>query len=69
MIQEQRKWVAEEKAEEERQKQLAAEIVAKQVEMRNIIGVALYSFARMGPRWRLEATIRRTSPHKTGKRK
>ena len=46
MLQEQRKWVAEEKAEEERQKQLATAIAAKQAEMRNIIGVALYSFAQ-----------------------
>jgi hypothetical protein len=46
MIQDQKKWVAQEKEEEERQKHLAAEIAGKQAEMRNIIGVALYSFAR-----------------------
>ncbi len=44
MIEEQRKWVAQEKAEESRQKQLAAEVAAKQAEMRNVIGVALYNF-------------------------
>lgn len=43
MIAEQRQWAAQEKAEEDRQKQLAAAVRAKQSEMRNIIGVALYS--------------------------
>jgi hypothetical protein len=43
ILDEQRKWVAQEKQEEDRQKQLAAAVVAKQAEMRSIVGVALYS--------------------------
>lgn len=45
MIAEQRQWAAQEKTEEDRQKQLAAAVAAKQAEMRNVIGVALYLFA------------------------
>jgi hypothetical protein len=45
MIEEQRKWVALEKAEEEKQKRLAAEIAAKQSDMRNVIGVAIFNLA------------------------
>lgn len=42
MIAEQRQWATQEKTEEDRQKQLAAAVAAKQAEMRNVIGVALY---------------------------
>jgi hypothetical protein len=44
MIAEERQWAAQEKAEEDRQKQLAAAVAAKQAEMRSVIGVALYRF-------------------------
>jgi hypothetical protein len=42
MIAEQRQWAAQEKTEEDKQKQLAAAVSAKQAELRNVIGVALY---------------------------
>jgi hypothetical protein len=44
MIADQRQWAAQEKVEEDRQKQLASAVAAKQAEMRNVIGVALYGF-------------------------
>ena len=44
MIEDQRKWLAQEKEEEERQKRLAAEMAAKQAALRNIITVALFGF-------------------------
>jgi hypothetical protein len=44
MIAEQRQWAAQEKAEEDRQKQLGAAVAGRQAEMRNVISVALYRF-------------------------
>jgi len=44
ILEDQRNWIAQEKQEEERQKQLAAAVAAKQAELRNTVGVALYSF-------------------------
>ena len=46
MIDEQRAWKVQQRQEEERQKKLAAEVAAKQAELRNVIGVALYSFTQ-----------------------
>ena len=45
IIEEQRGWVAKQKVEEEKQKQLAAEAAAKEEEMRRVIRLTLFKFA------------------------
>lgn len=50
MIREQRKWESGQGDEAQKQKQLVAEVAAKQAEMRNVIGVALLSYSiKKGP--------------------
>jgi hypothetical protein len=44
LIEDQRKWLAQQKAEEDRQKRLAEEMAAKEAALRNIITVALYGY-------------------------
>lgn len=48
LIEDQRKWLAEQKAEEDRQKRLAAEMAAKRAALRNVITVALYGYKEEG---------------------
>jgi hypothetical protein len=50
MIEEQRKWATGHGDEEQKQKHLAADVAAKQAEMRSVIGVALLSYSiKKGP--------------------
>lgn len=50
MIEEQRRWESGQGEEAQKQKHLAAEVAAKQVEMRNVIGLALLSYSiKKGP--------------------
>ena len=44
LIEDQRKWLAAQKDEEDRQRRLAAEMADKQAALRNVITVALYGF-------------------------
>jgi len=44
LIEDQRKWLTQQKAEEDRQKRLAEEMAAKETALRNMMTVALYRF-------------------------